>query len=88
MENGKFASFQVAPGDHIFFAEDKQAGAVITLEAGKTYYFRTEMSVGFWKGHFRLMMMMPEQGKYDLSKLKPTDAKDLERNSSGVAYAR
>jgi len=74
--NGSFFDVKIPAGPHTFYAEDKQAGAVVTLEPGKEYFFRTDLQVGFWKGHFRLTMMMPEQGKYDLGKLKPMDSKD------------
>ena len=73
IENGRFYEMSVPAGEHTFYAEDKQAGAVVTLEPGKDYYFRTDLQVGFWKGHFRLTMVMPEQGKFDIAKLKPLD---------------
>lgn len=76
MQSGRFLDVKIPPGQHTFYAEDKQAGAVITLEPGKEYFFRTELQVGFWKGHFRLTMIMPEQGKYDMAKLKPMESKD------------
>jgi hypothetical protein len=71
IENGSYLDVSIPAGSHTFFAEDRQAGAVVKLDAGKEYYFRTDLQVGFWKGHFRLEMVQPEQGKYDLSKLKP-----------------
>jgi Protein of unknown function (DUF2846) len=71
MSNGKYIDLFIPAGSHTFYAEDKQAGAVVMLEPGKDYYFRTDLQVGFWKGHFRLTMVTPEQGAYDLSKLKP-----------------
>lgn len=73
IENGRYYELSVPAGEHTFYAEDKQAGAVVTLEPGKDYYFRTDLQVGFWKGHFRLTMVMPEQGKFDIAKLKPLD---------------
>jgi len=75
--NGAFFDVKIPPGPHTFYAEDKQAGAVVTLESGKEYFFRTDLQVGVFKGHFRLTMVMPEQGKYDLGKLKPMDPKDI-----------
>jgi hypothetical protein len=73
IENGRYYEIPVPAGEHMFYAEDKQAGAVVTLEPGKDYYFRTDLQIGFWKGHFRLTMVMPEQGKFDMAKLKPLD---------------
>ena len=71
MSNGKYIDLFISAGSHTFYADDKQAGAVVMLEPGKDYYFRTDLQLGFWKGHFRLTMITPEQGVYDLSKLKP-----------------
>jgi hypothetical protein len=76
MQNGRFFEMQIPAGEHTFYANDKQAGAVVKLEPGKDYYFRASVQTGFWKGHFRLEMMMPEQGKYDQAKLKLLD-KDM-----------
>lgn len=73
MQNGRFFELQLPAGEHTCYSNDKQAGAVVTLEAGKDYYFRVDLQTGFWKGHFRLEMVMPEQGKYDIAKLKPLD---------------
>jgi hypothetical protein len=74
--NGHYLDVKIPVGPHTLYAEDKQAGAAVTLEDGKDYYFRTDVQIGFWKGHFRLTMVMPEQGKYDVEKLTPLDSKD------------
>ena len=74
--SGHFLDVKIPAGSHTLFAEDKQAGAAVTLESGKDYFFRTDVQTGFWKGHFRLTTVMPEQGKYDVEKLKPLDSKD------------
>ncbi len=71
IQGGTVFDVKLSPGPHTFYANDKQAGAVVTLEPGKEYYFRTDLQTGFWKGHFRLTMVMPEQGTFDIAKLKP-----------------
>jgi hypothetical protein len=76
ISGGRYLDVKVPVGTHTFYADDKQAGAVVNVEAGKDYYFRAEVQVGFWKGHFRLMMVPAEQGKYDLAKLQPSDDKE------------
>jgi hypothetical protein len=73
MQNGRFFDMQLPLGEHTCYANDKQAGAIVRFEAGKDYYFRVNLQVGMWKGHYRLEMVMPEQGKYDIAKLKPLD---------------
>jgi len=74
LSSGHYLDVKVPAGSHSFSADDKQAGAVILTEAGKDYYLRADVQVGFWKGHFRLTMVMPEQGKYDMENLKPSDS--------------
>ena len=64
---------QLPLGEHTCYANDKQAGASVKFEAGKDYYFRVNLQTGLWKGHYRLEMVMPDQGKYDIAQLKPLD---------------
>lgn len=64
---------QLPLGEHTCYANDKQAGAIVKFEAGKDYYFRVNLQTGMWKGHYRLELVMPEQGKYDITTLKPLD---------------
>jgi hypothetical protein len=73
MQNGRFFDMQLPLGEHTCYANDKQAGAILKFEAGKDYFFRVNLQTGMWKGHYRLEMVMPEQGKYDIAKLKPLD---------------
>jgi hypothetical protein len=73
MQNGRFFDMQLPLGEHTCYANDKQAGAIVKFEAGKDYFFRVNLQTGMWKGHYRLEMVMPEQGKYDIAKLKPLD---------------
>jgi hypothetical protein len=75
MRNGSVFSTTIAPGPHTFYANDKQAGAEFTLEPGREYFFRTDLQTGLWKGHFRLTMVMPQQGAFDIAKLKTIEAK-------------
>ena len=88
LPSGRFLEVKVPAGQHIFYADDKQAGAVVNVEPGKDYYFRTELQTGFWKGHFRLNMVQPEQGKYDVEKLKPLEDKDAVSDLSKPAAAK
>lgn len=74
MQNGRFFEMHIPAGEHTCYANDKQAGVIMNFEPGKDYYLRTSLQVGMWKGHFRLEMVMAEQGKYDVAKLKPLDS--------------
>ena len=77
MQNGRYFDAQLPPGEHTCYSNDKQSGATITFEPDKEYYFRLNLQTGFWKGHFRLEYVMPEQGKYDVAKLKPLDKENV-----------
>ncbi len=76
MENGRYFAAKVEPGKHVFHSNDKQSGVEIDLKPGQQYFLRVEIATGFMKGHGRLIVVAPEQGKYELqsSKLKPLDS--------------
>jgi hypothetical protein len=88
ISSGRYLDIKVSAGDHVFYADDKQAGAVVKVEPGKEYYFRTDLQEGFWKGHFRLNMVQPEQGKYDVEKLKPLEDKEAVTDLTKPAAAK
>jgi len=82
MDNGRFFKVLLEPGKHVFRSEDKQSGVELDLKPGQDYYLRVEISVGFWKGHGRLLLVPAEQGAFEIKKLKPLSAekvKDRER---------
>lgn len=76
MENGRYFTIRIDPGKHVFHSNDKQAGVELDLKAGEQYFIRVEIVAGMMKGHGRMILVAPEQGKYELasSKLKPLDA--------------
>jgi hypothetical protein len=86
MKNGTYLDVKVPVGSHTVSTDDKQAGAVVTVEPGKDYYFRTDIRVGFWSGSFVLTMVMPEQGKYDVLKLVPLDSRDAVHELPSVSH--
>jgi hypothetical protein len=76
MENGRYFSVKVDPGSHAFRSNDEQSGVVLDAQPGQDYFIRVEIAAGMLKGHGRLTLTAPEQGRYELqsSKLKPLDA--------------
>jgi Protein of unknown function (DUF2846) len=76
MENGRYFTVSTEPGKHVFHSNDKQSGIELDLKAGDEYFIRVEIVAGFAKGHGRLILVAPEQGRYELSssKLRPLDA--------------
>jgi hypothetical protein len=82
MENGRFFVAKLSPGKHVFRSNDKQAGIDVELKGAQDYYIRVELATGFMKGHGRLISVAPEQGSYEIKKLKPLEAdkvKDAQR---------
>ena len=74
IENGRFFVAKFTPGKHVFSSNDKQSGIESDLKAGQEYYIRVELVPGAMKGHGRLISVQPEQGAYEIKKLKPLDA--------------
>lgn len=76
MENGRYFTVTLDPGKHTFRSNDAQSGVELELKAGQDYFVRVEIATGLMKGHGRLILMSPDQGRYELnsSKLKPLDA--------------
>ena len=75
MDNGRYFTVAVDPGKHIFRSNDTQSGVELDTKAGQSYFIRVEIAAGMMKGHGRLILTAPEQGRYELqSKLKPLDA--------------
>jgi hypothetical protein len=75
MENGRYFAVKLDPGSHSFRSNDAQSGVAIDLKAGQNYFIRVDIAAGMMKGHGRLTLTAPEQGRYELqsSKLKPLD---------------
>jgi len=73
MENGRYFVVTLAPGRHVFRSNDKQSGIDVDLKSGQKYYIRVELATGFWKGHGRVISVEPDQGSYEIQKLKPLD---------------
>jgi Protein of unknown function (DUF2846) len=79
MENGGYFAVKIEPGQHTFRSNDKQSGVALDVKAGQQYFIRVEIAAGFMKGHGRLLLVAPEQGRYEInSKLKPLDSDKVE----------
>lgn len=83
MDNGRYFEVNVDPGRHTFRSNDAQSGVQLELKGGQEYFIRVEIATGFMKGHGRLILTAPEQGRYELqsNKLKPLDANKVADSS-------
>ena len=74
MDNGRFFTVIVPAGRHVFRANDKQSGVVIDAQPGHRYFLRIELATGALKGHGRVVFVQPEQGEFEMLRLKPLGA--------------
>lgn len=70
MDNGRYFGVKLDPGKHTCRMGDKQTGFELDVKAGQDYYARISLEAGFWKGHGRLTLLQPEQGAFEVKKLK------------------
>lgn len=85
MENGRYFAAKLSSGKHTFYSNDKQAGIEVDLKSGQDYYIRVEIAAGMMKGHGRMVLVAPEQGGYEIKKLKPLDAEKVKDSQHVVA---
>jgi hypothetical protein len=67
----------------VFRSNHTQLGVEIEISPGKEYFVRVEIATGFLKGHGRLVATTPEQGGYEIKRLKLLDP-DKVRDQSRV----
>ena len=70
MDNGRYFGVTLAPGKHTCRMGDKQTGFEIEVKGDQTFYAKVSIEAGFWKGHGRLTLIQPEQGGFELKKVK------------------
>ena len=85
--NGRRFTARLTPGTHSIRSDDKSSAVSIDAKAGQEYYIRVDEETGFWKGHGKLTMLMPEQGKAEYQLQKPVEpdrrfAKDMLEDDS------
>lgn len=80
--NGRRVTIKLAPGPHTVRSDDKSSAISIEAKSGQEYYIRIDEEAGFWKGHGKLTLLMPEQGAAEYKLQKPIEedrklAKDM-----------
>jgi len=71
--NGRRVSIRLSPGPHSIRSDDKSSNISLDIKAGQDYYVRIDEETGFWKGHGKLTLMMPEQGGPEYKLQKPVE---------------
>jgi len=73
MQNGRYFALKLSPGEHNVRSNDTQSGIALQIKAGEVYFVRVELATGMLKGHGRLVMTSPEQGRVEVLRLEPSD---------------
>ena len=86
MDNGRYFGVTLSPGKHVCRMGDKQTGFEIEVKGDETYYGKVSIEAGFWKGHGRLTLVQPEQGGFELKKVKLLGASKVKNRDLVTLY--
>jgi uncharacterized protein DUF2846 len=71
--NGRRATIRLSAGTHTVRSDDKSSAISLEAKAGQEFYIRVDEETGFWKGHGKLTLLMPEQGSAEYKLQKPVE---------------
>lgn len=71
--NGRRVSIRLTPGPHTIRSDDKSSAISLEAKTGQDYFVRIDEATGFWKGHGRLTLVLPEQGTAEYALQKPIE---------------
>ncbi len=86
MDNGRYFGVTLSPGKHVCRMGDKQTGFEIDVKEGQLYYGRVSIDMGFWKGRGRLTLIQPEQGGFEIKKVKLLSASKVRNRELVTLY--
>lgn len=86
MDNGRYFGVTLTPGKHTCRMGDKQTGFEIEARPGQSYYGKVTIDTGFWKGRGRLSLVQPEQGAFELKKVKPIGADKIKNREMVTVF--
>lgn len=73
-DNGRYFTVKLMPGKHTIKSNDKGSAISLDVKPGEEYFVRVDIETGFWKGHGKLTLVMPEQGRAEYIQQKPLSA--------------
>lgn len=71
--SGRRCSIKLSPGEHHIRSDDKSSAITLDAKAGQDYFIRVDEEMGFWKGHGKLTLLLPEQGSAEYKLQKPVE---------------
>lgn len=80
LDNGRYFLAKLNAGRHVFHSSDKQSGIELDLKSGQEYYIRVAMPPplpGVFRPKGRVVLVAPEQGTYEVQKLRPIDSRKI-----------
>jgi hypothetical protein len=84
LDGERYLIAQVPAGTHSFHSKNKRGGGVeIDLKPGETYYLRLELHEGVTIHGGHIVLVTPEEGRYDVKRMKPIKPADI-RNTTLV----
>jgi hypothetical protein len=86
MDNGRYFGVTLSPGKHTCRMGDKQTGFEIDVKGDQTFYAKVTIDMGFWKGRGRLNLIQPEQGGFELKKVKLLSASKVKNRELVTMY--
>lgn len=86
MDNGRYFGVTLTPGKHVCRMGDKQTGFEIEVKGNQPFYAKVSIEVGVWKGHGRLTLIQPEQGGFELKKVKLLGASKVRNRELVTLY--
>ena len=71
--NGRHVTVRLTPASHTIRSDDKSSAISLDAKPGQDYYVRIDEEMGFWKGHGKLTLVLPEQGAAEYKLQKPIE---------------
>jgi hypothetical protein len=71
--SGRHVTIRLTPGSHTIRSDDKSSAISLDTKPGQDYYVRVDEETGFWKGHGKLTLLLPEQGAAEYKLQKPVE---------------
>jgi len=79
--DGRRISIKLSAGPHSIRSDDRSSAISLQAGPGQEFFVRVDEAVGFWKGHGKLTLLLPEQGSAEYKLQKPVeDDRRIARN--------
>ena len=71
LKNGTFFFHETVPGEHTYCGKTESKSCItLSVEAGKTYYVKGDVNIGFFVGRPELNIMPQEVGQHSIKSLR------------------